>query len=197
MPPHRVDVLRRVGPVRGVEVDPIADPPRQLLEVLDVDLDGLTAQLDEPGDADLFFDRALAGDREAPLDLNLDREPVGVPPCPALDEPASHRLEAAEQVLVDPRPDVVQPRGPVGGGRSLIEDPRRGVGSLLNGALEDPIRSPMLEDLVLQRHEVGTLAYGAEHGLSCSSGRTSLVIGPRKSLGISRRTMRSCPTTRS
>ena len=41
-------------------------------------------------------------------------------------EPA-HGAEAAEEVLVDPGPDVVQARPAVGGRRALVEDPRLGA----------------------------------------------------------------------
>ena len=53
VPPDRLDVRRVQRPVRRVHVDPVADALRQAGELVDVGVDGLTAQPRELGDADL------------------------------------------------------------------------------------------------------------------------------------------------
>ena len=57
-------------------------------------------------------------------------------------EMALHRLVAAEQVLVDASPDVVESRHAVGGGGTLVEDPGLGTLALGQGAREDIVRLP-------------------------------------------------------
>ena len=142
LPPDALDVLGGEGPVGGVEVRPVADALGEGPPVVDVAEHGLLAEPGELGDSDLVLDLLLARDPEALLHLDLDREAVGVPSGAALDEVAAHGLEATEEILVGPSPDVVEAGLAVGGGWSLVEDPRGGVGPVGHRALEDLVLGP-------------------------------------------------------
>ena len=96
------------------------------LELVDVPQHRLPAPGVELGDA-VRLDVLLAGEAELLLDGELDRQAVAVPAGLARDVVALHRLEAREDVLEDPRLDVVGARHAVGGRRALVEDPRRAV----------------------------------------------------------------------
>ena len=98
--------------------------------VLDVLVDGLTAQLVELGDAELL-DLLLARDAELLLDLELDGEAVRVPARLALDVVALHRPVARDHVLVGARQHVVGAGLAVGGGWTLVEDEPRAALSQL------------------------------------------------------------------
>ena len=154
VPPHRFDVGRVERPVGLVHVDPVADAGGQAGELVDVGVHRLPAQPGELGDADLLLYLLLARDAELLLDLHLDREPVGVPPGPAGHEGAVHRAEPAEEVLVDPGPDMVQARHPVGGGRALVEHPGWRARAPLNGAFEHAVRRPAGQLGLLEGDEV-------------------------------------------
>ena len=163
VPPHRLDVLGAHGPVRGVEVDPVADAPGQLGEVVDVGEDRGAAEPGELGHADLVFDLLLPGDPQLLLDLHLHRQPVGVPTGPSGDPEAPHGAEPAEEVLVDPGPHVVQAGPAVGRGRTLVEDPRFGAGPLADRALEHLVLLPARQFEGLHRDEVSVGGNGLEH----------------------------------
>jgi hypothetical protein len=171
VPPHRLHVVGAHGPVGVAQIDPVTDPRRQLEPVVDVGEHRLAAQPGEFGDADLFLDLALPGDTQALFDLHLHRQAVRVPSGPAGHPVAPHGPEAAEQVLVDARPDVMQARPAVGGRRTLVEDPRFRVEPLLDRAFEHPMRRPVGEHLLLDGHEVGVGGNGAEHGGPLGTGK--------------------------
>ena len=151
-------------PVGRVHVDPVADALRQAGELVDVGIDGLAAQPRELGDADLRLDLLLAGDAELLLHLDLDGEPVGVPARSAGHVRPAHGAEAAEEILVDAGPDVVQAGHAVGRRRALVEDPRLGPRALLDGALEDAVRRPAGQFVLLEGDEVDVRGDGCEHG---------------------------------
>ena len=102
------------------------DAVGQRRPVLDVALHRLPAALVERFDA-VGLDLVLGAEAELLLDLELDRQPVAVPPALAGDVVAPHGLEAGVEVLEDPGPHVVQAGPAVGGGRALVEDPRLGA----------------------------------------------------------------------
>ena len=154
VPPDRLDVRRVQRPVRRVHVDPVADARRQAGELVDVGVHRLAAQPGELGDAHLRLDLLLARDPEPLLHLHLDREPVGVPAGPAGHVRPVHGAEAAEEVLVDPGPGVVEPRHPVGRRRALVEDPRRCALALGDGPLEDAVLGPTGQLGLLEGDEV-------------------------------------------
>ena len=165
-PPHRLDVARVHRAVGVVGVDPVRHPPGQGLKLTDVTHDRGAAggvELRDPVDLDV----ALSGEAELLLDGELDRQPVAVPASLTGHVPALHGLEAREQVLEDPRLDVVRARLAVGRRRSLVEDPRLAVPGLLEAALEDPVTLPAGKHLVLERWQVdlgGELAHAGHAG---------------------------------
>src|SRR5262249_7939552 len=126
-------------------------------------------RVDAAGDEGLhavLLDVGLAMDLEVLLDLDLDRQPVGVPAALAGDVVALHRLVTGEHVLHGARQYVAVVRHAVGGRRALVEDERalRGAGRARLGAqglLEDLPLLPEREDLRLVGREVelGTDAY--------------------------------------
>ena len=162
--PHRLDIVRAEGPVGVVDVDPITDPLREGLPLPHVVADGLFAEAGELGDPHLLDDLALGRDAQLLLHLDLDREPVGVPPGLTRDGVAPHRAVPAEEVLVDAGPDMVQPRATVGRGRPFVEDPWFGPGPQLDGPLEDAVRAPPGQLLVLECGKIGFSRNRAEHG---------------------------------
>ncbi len=164
VPPDGLDVGRVQRPVGRVHVDPVADARRQAGELVHVGIDGLAAEPGELGDADLRLDLLLPRDAELLLHFDLDRQPVGVPAGAASHVGAVHRAEAAEEVLVDPGPDVVQAGHAVCRRRALVEDPGLGVLALLDGALEDALRRPAGQFGLLEGDEVDVGGDGCEHG---------------------------------
>src|SRR5690606_16424847 len=118
-PPHALDVLRRVRDVRPRVIEPVADPLGEALPVLLVGPDALAADLVEASHAH-FLDLALAADPELLLRLDLDRQPVRVPPRDARHVATPHRLVAADQVLDRTADHVVDPRPAVRRRRTLV-----------------------------------------------------------------------------
>jgi hypothetical protein len=100
-PPHALHVLGRVGDVRIVVVEPVADPLAQPLPVAAVGEHALAAQPVELGHAELL-DVLLAADAQPLLDLDLDRQPVRVParPCDARDIPFIARWRQKRSLIV-------------------------------------------------------------------------------------------------
>ena len=162
VPPDRLHVLGREGPVGGVDVDPEADPLGEGLPLVHVVADRLPAQPGELADAHLLLDLALVGDAQLALDLDLDRQAVGVPPGPPGHGIAPHGAVAAEQVLVDPGPHVVEARAPVGRRRPLVEHPGLGPGTELDRALEDTVGRPPGQLVGLEGGEIGFGGHRAE-----------------------------------
>ena len=74
----------------------------------------------------------LPREAELALDGELDRQAVAVPAGLARDVAALHGLEAREDVLEDPRLDVVGAGHAVGGRRALVEHPGVAVAGLLD-----------------------------------------------------------------
>ena len=179
VPPDRLDIGGVEGPVGGVEVDPVADPLGQVLPVVDVVEDGLAAQAGEFGDPDISFDLALAGDAEALLHLDLDRQAVGVPTGAAGHVVPAHGAVPAEEVLVGPGPDVVQAGLAVGRGGALVEDPRLGSLALGHRPLEDAVLAPAGQLRLLEDGEIGVGWDGTEHG-------SPVVVGSRNDTGRAR-----------
>src|SRR3989442_532578 len=97
-PPHRLDVLGRVGDVGALVVEPVGDPLGEIFPVRLVREHVLAAQRVELLDAERL-DLLLAADVQLLLDLDLDRQAVRVPARDARDAVPEHRLIAAHQVL--------------------------------------------------------------------------------------------------
>ena len=117
-PPHRLDVGAVIGAIRMVEVEPETETLAHLAPLVDVLVHRCLAARVELRDAELL-DLLLAADLQRTLDLELDRESVGVPTGLSSHGEPGHLLVACEDVLVRARKDVVQTGEPVGGGRSL------------------------------------------------------------------------------
>ena len=177
--PDRLHVLGGEGPVGVVDVDPVADALGERLPLAHVITHRLLAQAGELGDPHLVLDLALGRDAQLLLHLHLDGQSVGVPAGLAGDGVAPHGPVAAEEVLVDPGPDVVETRSAVGRGRALVEDPRLGSGPQLDRPLEHPVGGPPGQLLVLEGGEIGIGGDRAEHGnflLLVRAGRTGWVV---------------------
>ena len=142
-------------PVGGVDVHPEADPLGEGLPLVDIVADRFAAQPGELGDAHLLLDLPLVGDAQLPLHLDLDRQTVGVPSGPAGNGIAPHGAVAAEQVLVDPGPHVVESGPPVGRRRTLVEHPGLGPRPELDGTLEDAVLGPSDQLVGLEGGEIG------------------------------------------
>ena len=121
-PPDRLDVGRIHRPVGVVHVDPEADPPGQVLPVLHVAAHRLPTSLVELGDPE-GLDVPLAGGPDLLLDLDLDGEPVAVPPGLAVHEVAGHRPVPRVDVLEGAGEGVADVRPGVRGRRPVVEDP--------------------------------------------------------------------------
>ena len=132
-----------------VEVEPEAQTLAHLAPLVDVLVHRRLAARVELRDA-VLLDLLLAADLQRALDLELDRESVGVPPGLSSHRESGHLLVAREDVLVRPGEDVVETGQPVGGGRSLVENVRRRVATHRQAALEDVGALPELEDLELR-----------------------------------------------
>ena len=134
----------------------------------------------------------LGRDAQLLLHLDLDRQPVGVPPGLAGHGVAAHGPVAAEQVLVDPGPHMVEAGAPVGRRRSLVEDPGLGAGPQLDGALEDAVLTPAGQLVGLDDGEIGFGGDRAEQRVRPLGGR---VGSGSAGIGWGRvgRTGRPCP----
>ena len=152
-PPHRLDVVGGQRPVRVVVVEPERHALAEGDPVVDVLVDALAAEPVEALDPDLVLDVELARDVERLLDLELDREAVGVPARLALDVEALHRLVAAEEVLEGAREDVVGAWHAVGGGRTFVEDEARPAFAEVKRLLEGVLGLPSRHQLLFQLRE--------------------------------------------
>ena len=162
VPPDRLHVLRREGPVGGIDVHPEPDPLGERLPLVHVVAHRRTTQPRELGDTHLLLDLALVGDPELALHLDLHREAVGVPAGPAGNRVAPHGPIAAEQVLVDPGPDMVEAGPTVGRRRPFVEHPGLRTVPQLDGALEDAVLGPSGELVDLQGGEISFGGHRAE-----------------------------------
>ena len=164
-PPDRLDVVGLQRPVRVLEVDPVPDPLGQPVPVLEVLEDRLAALGVELGDA-VALDVVLGLEAELLLDRDLDGQAVAVPAALALDVAPAHRLIAREDVLERAGEHVVRAGPAVGGRRALVEHVGLGARAPADRLAEDVALAPALEDLLLERGEVGLGGQGAErrHG---------------------------------
>src|SRR5205807_4669507 len=115
-------------------------------------------------------DLALAADLQLALDLELHRQPVGVPPRLARHREARHLLVAREEVFVGAGERVMDAGSRVGGRRPFVEDVRRRALAPGEGAREHVSRAPELEDLALALGKAGTAGDGCEAGHGSEKG---------------------------
>ena len=151
-PPDRLDVRLVEGDVGARQVDPEADPPRQFLPLLRVAEDRVDAAPRERLDP-VGLDLRLAVDPEFLLDLDLDRQAVGVPARLARHVEPAHRLVAREEVLHHARQDVAVVRQPVGGRRTFVEDEAGAAAAALERTVENVGVPPEVEHVALDGGE--------------------------------------------
>ena len=151
-PPHRLYVLVGVGDVRPVIVEPVPDAAGEQLPVVLVPEYALAAPAVEFGHAEPF-DAGLAADSERFLDLDLDRQPVGIPARYTRDLTAAHGVVAAHQILDGPSKHVMDPGPAVGGGRALKEDEGLAVPRSTERLVEEPFALPGCQEFSLQLGE--------------------------------------------
>ena len=92
------------------------------------------------------FDVLFAAETQFSLHGEFDREPVAVPTGATRYVVALHRAVARENVLEDPRLDVMSSWHTVGCGRSLVEHPLRLASSLFQTLVEDVVVLPELQN---------------------------------------------------
>ena len=179
-PPDRLDVLVGVGDIGRVVVEPVTGALGELLPVALVLEDALAAEGVELLDA-IGLDVLLPLEAELLLDLELDREAVGVPPRLPGDLPPLGDAEPADEVLDGAAEDVVDPRAAVGRGRTFEEDERRAPGARPLHLLEELLLLPRAEDVVLERGGRGGPDRELAHAGHTLRLRTSSVCGSLRS----------------
>ncbi len=148
-PPHRLDVVARVGDVGVLVVEPVGDAVRQRFPVAFVREHAFAAQRVELRHA-VRLDLRLAGDVQLLLDFDFDGQAVRVPPRDAGDALPQHGVVAADQVFDRAREDVMDAGAAVGRRRPFEKHERRPVASRLLHLLEQALVLPGREELLLQ-----------------------------------------------
>src|SRR5699024_4261656 len=115
--------------------------------------DRFTTAVVELGDPE-GLDVLLAAQSQFLFHGDLDGQAVAVPPGLAVHVVTAHGAKARKDVLEGAGLDVVHPGFAVRGGRALVEDPGRFALGLFQGALENVLLRPTVEDLVLHRGQV-------------------------------------------
>ena len=134
--PDRFDIFVLERDVSCFQVNPITDTVGQSFPFLDVGKRRLAAQRIEFIDTvgiDILFDF----ESQLFLDLDLNRQSVGIPPAAAADMEALHGLIPREDVLEDPRQDMVHPGFAISGWRTFIKDILWAAFTLIHGLVED------------------------------------------------------------
>src|SRR5262249_9121814 len=122
----------------------------QALPVLDVAPDALLGGLVEPLDA-VALDVGLTREAELLLDLDLDRQAVGVPAAARADDVlAAHAPVADHDILRGARLDLLDPGAPGGGRRPLEEDEGARPIAALERLLDDAVLLPPALDRALE-----------------------------------------------
>ncbi len=141
-------------PQRGqgiLHIDPVGDPVGHALPLGDIALNAGLAGLIELGDA-VLLDVGLAVEAQLFLDLDLDRQAVGVPAAARADHIlAAHAVVADDDILRRARLDVMHARPAVRGRRPLEEDERVGLVAARQRPLDDAAILPPPLDRLLQR----------------------------------------------
>src|SRR5262249_44241948 len=108
------------------------------------------------------LDLLLAREAELLLHLDLDREPVAVPPRFAGDIPPAHRVEAGIEVLEQPAPHVMDAGTAVRGGCTLVEDPFRRTLAASQALGERVVDGPSAQPPRVERGEIELAIDGLE-----------------------------------
>jgi hypothetical protein len=152
-PPDALDVALVIGDVGVVQVEPEAELLGELRPLFRVAKHAVQAAPDEGLDA-VGEDRVLARDPQLLLDLDLDRQAVGVPAGPAGDVEPAHRLVAGEDVLHDTGQRVAVVGKAVGRRRPLVEHEARPAAALLQRLVEDVPIAPEVANARLDLRKV-------------------------------------------
>jgi hypothetical protein len=168
-PPDRFDVLRFVGDVRVIQIDPVAHAAGEVVPQLAVLQHALAAGRVVAVDA-VVEDVLAVLQPQLFFDLDLDGEAVGVPAGFALHAVALHRLVPAEQVLDRPRHDVVDAGASVGSGRAFVKGKRRRPFALGEALFEKVFLFPALQDTLFEGGQVETLGGGKGSRIGDSGG---------------------------
>ena len=136
-----------------LHVRPEADLAGKALPDFLITPHGLAALFDEGLDA-VRLDFILALDADFLLDLELDRQTMGVPARLSRDILSLHRVVARNHVLDDTGLDVADVRLAVCGRRPVVEHIGLAALALLDGLLKNLILCPELLDFALARHKV-------------------------------------------
>ena len=146
-PPHGLHVLRLVGDVRGLHVDPVSHAAGQVVPLRGVPHHGFATGrvvfLHGNGRANVFF-----GDAKGLLDPELHGQTVGVPTGFAFDPLALERAVTAEQILQGAGHHVVNAGLAIGRGRALEEDEAAALRAGVHTALEHVALLPLLHHLI-------------------------------------------------
>ena len=143
-PPDRLDVVVAAGDVGMLVVEPVRDPVGELSPIRSGSLKTLCARAGVELRHAEPLDLLLPVELELLLDLDLDRQAVGVPARDAGDLLALHRVVAADQVLDRAGEDVMDARTAVGRGRALVEHERLAAAVGLEGPPEQALGLPAL-----------------------------------------------------
>src|ERR1700722_423497 len=108
--------------VRVLHVGPVADPLGQAFELADEREHRFPTKPRELFNAHLLDDGLLSGDAQLSLDLDFDRQSVGIPTGAARHKTTLHCLITTEEILVDAGPHVMKSGLSIGGGWPLVED---------------------------------------------------------------------------
>ena len=123
------------GHIGRFEVDPVADAAGQFVPVLLVAQYAGAARGVEGFDA-VLLDLGAAVQPQLFLNLDFDRQAMGIPAAFALDAKALQGLVATEHVLDGAAQDVMDAGAPVGGWRPFVEGEGRRVATRRDAGAE-------------------------------------------------------------
>ncbi len=156
-PPDRLDVLRLVGHIGRLLVNPVAHLLGEAVPHVGVAHDSLSAGRVVVGHAEGFAD-VFFGDSQLFLDAQFHGEPVGVPASAAVYAKAFLGFVAAKKVLDGAAHDVVNARHSVGRGRPFVEHKGRILRAY--GTFKDPLCLPVLQCFALYFRQVERSVFG-------------------------------------
>ncbi len=152
-PPLGLNIVIIIGDIGVLHVGPEANLIGELLPHPLVFPHGLLALLDEGFDP-VLLDLILSLDSDLLLDLELDRQTVGVPSGLSGHLLTLHGVVAGDHVLDDTCLDVADVGLAVGSRRSIIEHVNRMTFILLDTLLKDPVVVPELDGVLFPLNEI-------------------------------------------
>ena len=145
-PPQGLDIFVVVGDIGVLHIDPITHLTGQFVPQVGVLHHRLTAGAVVLLDGD-FLPDILFGYPQFLLHAQFDRQPVGIPSRLAMDKKSLLSLVATEYVLYRPSHHVVNPRHPVGRGRSLVKNKGRMTLTRFDTLMKGILPVPLTEHL--------------------------------------------------